>query len=56
MLRFVRIKIEAESLDSISVKVEPDGTSAPKKNGPQSVETVLDAIAPKLQPVQKNSV
>jgi hypothetical protein len=31
MLRFVRIKIEAESLDSISVKVEPDGTSAPKK-------------------------
>lgn len=57
MLRFVRIKIDAESLDSISVnKVSPYGTGAPKKNGPQSVEMVFEAIAPKLLPVQDDSV
>ncbi|MGZ5196283.1 MAG: IS5 family transposase [Ramlibacter sp.] len=33
----VRIKIEAVSLDSTIVKVHPDGTGAPKKNGPQSI-------------------
>ncbi|MDP3628973.1 MULTISPECIES: IS5 family transposase [Comamonadaceae] len=33
----VRIKIEAVSLDSTSIKVHPDGTGAPKKNGPQSI-------------------
>jgi hypothetical protein len=31
------------------------GTGAPKK-GPQSVEMVLEAIAPKLLPVQEDSV
>ncbi|WP_151208946.1 IS5 family transposase [Bordetella petrii] len=33
----VRIRIEAVSLDSTSIKVHPDGTGAPKKNGPQSI-------------------
>ena len=33
----VRIKIEAVSLDSTSIKVHPDGTGALKKNGPQSI-------------------
>ncbi|MBC8164792.1 MAG: IS5 family transposase [Bryobacteraceae bacterium] len=35
--QIVRIKIEAFSLDSTSVKVHPDGTGAPKKNGPQAI-------------------
>ncbi|WP_155767013.1 IS5 family transposase [Xanthomonas hortorum] len=35
--QIVRIKIEAVSLDSTSVKVHPDGTGAFKKNGPQAV-------------------
>ncbi|WP_291008614.1 IS5 family transposase [Hydrogenophaga sp.] len=33
----VRIKIEAVSLDSTSIKVHPDGTGALKNNGPQSI-------------------
>ena len=33
----VRIRIEAVSLDSTSIKVHPDGTGALKKNGPQSI-------------------
>lgn len=33
----VMIKIEAVSLDSTSVKVHPDGTGAPKKDGPQAI-------------------
>ncbi|MEJ5896819.1 IS5 family transposase [Aquabacterium sp. G14] len=33
----VRIRIEAVSLDSTSIKVHPDGTGAPKKNGPQAI-------------------
>src|SRR6266852_6900506 len=33
----VRIKIEAFSLDSTSVKVHPDGTGALKNNGPQAI-------------------
>jgi transposase len=32
--QIVRIRIEAFSLDSTSVKVHPDGTGALKKNGP----------------------
>ena len=32
----VRIKIEAVSLDSTSIKVHPDGTGA-QKNGPQAI-------------------
>ncbi|WP_264484162.1 IS5 family transposase [Xanthomonas oryzae] len=35
--QIVRIKIEAVSLDSTSIKVHPDGTGAFKKNGPQSI-------------------
>jgi transposase len=35
--QIVRIRIEAFSLDSTSVKVHPDGTGALKKNGPQSI-------------------
>ncbi|WP_157467340.1 IS5 family transposase [Edaphobacter aggregans] len=35
--QIVRIKLEAVSLDSTSIKVHPDGTGAPKKNGPQSI-------------------
>ena len=35
--RLVRIKLEAVSLDSTSVKVHPVGTGAPKKNGPQCI-------------------
>ncbi|MEP6717172.1 MAG: IS5 family transposase [Terriglobia bacterium] len=35
--QIVRIKIEAFSLDSTSVKVHPDGTGAFKKNGPQAI-------------------
>ncbi|MEZ5484222.1 MAG: IS5 family transposase [Lysobacteraceae bacterium] len=34
--QIVRIKIEAVSLDSTSIKVHPDGTGA-RKNGPQSI-------------------
>ncbi|WP_243021171.1 IS5 family transposase [Simplicispira sedimenti] len=33
----VRIKIEAVSLDSTSIKVHPDGTGALLKNGPQAI-------------------
>ncbi|MFY9477072.1 MAG: IS5 family transposase [Aquabacterium sp.] len=33
----VRIKIEAVSMDSTSIKVHPDGTGALKKNGPQAI-------------------
>ena len=35
--RIVRIKIEAVSLDSAMVKVDPDGTGTPK-NGPQAID------------------
>ncbi|HEJ2712410.1 TPA: IS5 family transposase, partial [Pseudomonas aeruginosa] len=35
--QIVRVKLEAVSLDSTSVKVHPDGTGAPKKNGPQAI-------------------
>ena len=35
--QIVRVKIEAFSLDSTSVKVHPDGTGALKKNGPQAI-------------------
>src|ERR1035438_7569838 len=35
--QIVRIKIEAFSLDSTSVKVHPGGTGALKKNGPQAI-------------------
>jgi transposase len=35
--QIVRIKLEAVSLDSTSIKVHPDGTGALKKNGPQSI-------------------
>ena len=34
--QIVRIKLEAVSLDSTSIKVHPDGTGAPK-NGPQAI-------------------
>ena len=35
--QIVRVRIEAFSLDSTSVKVHPDGTGALKKNGPQAI-------------------
>ncbi|PND33268.1 IS5/IS1182 family transposase [Achromobacter pulmonis] len=35
--QLVRVKIEVVSLDSTSIKVHPDGTGAPKKNGPQAI-------------------
>ncbi|TBR10090.1 MAG: IS5 family transposase [Lysobacter sp.] len=35
--QIVRVKLEAVSLDSTSVKVHPDGMGAPKKNGPQAI-------------------
>ncbi len=35
--QLVRIRIEALSLDSTSVKVHPDGTGALKRNGPQAI-------------------
>jgi transposase len=35
--QLVRIRIEAFSIDSTSVKVHPDGTGALKKNGPQAI-------------------
>ncbi|WP_156483797.1 IS5 family transposase, partial [Azotobacter vinelandii] len=35
--RLMQIRIEAISLDSSIVKVHPDGTGAPKKNGPQAL-------------------
>ena len=34
--QIIRIKIEAVSMDSTSIKVHPDGTGA-LKNGPQSI-------------------
>ncbi|MDP6651927.1 MAG: IS5 family transposase, partial [Gammaproteobacteria bacterium] len=33
----IRVRVEAVSLDSTAVKVHPDGTGAPKKNGPQAI-------------------
>jgi transposase len=35
--QIVRVRIEAFSIDSTSVKVHPDGTGALKKNGPQAI-------------------
>ena len=35
--QIVRVRIEAFSLDSTSVKVHPDGTGALKKNGPPAI-------------------
>ena len=35
--QIVRIKLEAVSLDSTSIKVHPDGTGALKKNGSQAI-------------------
>ena len=35
--QIVRIRIEAFSIDSTSVKLHPDGTGALKKNGPQAI-------------------
>ena len=35
--QIVRIKVEAVSMDSTTVKVHPDGTGAFKRNGPQSI-------------------
>ncbi|MFZ1852616.1 MAG: IS5 family transposase [Nitrosomonas sp.] len=35
--QIIRIKIEAVSIDSTSIKVHPDGIGAFKKNGPQSI-------------------
>ena len=35
--QIVRVKLEADSMDSTMVKVHPDGTGGVKKNGPQSI-------------------
>jgi transposase len=35
--RPMRVRIEAVCLDSSVMKVHPDGTGAPKKNGPQAI-------------------
>jgi transposase len=37
--RFIRIKIEAVSLDSTAIKVHPDGTGALKKRGRSPLES-----------------
>jgi len=43
--QIVRIKIEAFSLDSTSVKVHPDGTGALKKTDPRRLENpAVDGI------------
>ena len=36
-LRLKHVPIQVLSLDSTIVKVHPDGTGAPKKNGPQAI-------------------
>lgn len=46
--QMVRIKIEAISLDSTSVKVHPDGTGALKKTGPRPSESRAEDGPPRF--------
>lgn len=46
--QIVRIKIEAVSLDSTSVKVHPDGTGARKKTVPKPSENPAEAGTPRF--------
>ncbi|PSH02991.1 MAG: IS5/IS1182 family transposase [Acidobacteria bacterium] len=54
MEQIVRIRIEAFSLDSTSVKVHPDGTGAFKKNGPQSIGKPRGGWTTKIHMVAAN--
>jgi transposase len=49
--QIVRIRIEAFSLDSTSVKVHPDGTGALKKKGPQSIGKLRSGWTTKIHMV-----
>lgn len=53
--QLVRIKIEAISLDSTSVKVHPDGTGALKKNGPQAIGKSRGGWTTKIHLVAANA-
>lgn len=53
--QIVRIKIEAVALDSTSIKVHPDGTGAPRKNGPQSIGKSLGGWNTKIHMVAAES-
>ncbi|MEK6212154.1 MAG: IS5 family transposase [Pseudomonadota bacterium] len=53
--QIVRIKIEAVSLDSTMVKVHPDGTGAPKKNGPQAIGKSRGGWTTKIHLVAANA-
>jgi transposase len=46
--QIVRIKIEAFSLDSTSVKVHPDGTGALKKTGHKPLESLAAGGTPRF--------
>ena len=46
--QIVRIRIEAFSLDSTSVKVHPDGTGAFKKTDPRPSENLAEAGIPRF--------
>ena len=46
--QIVRIKIEAVSLDSTSIKVHPDGTGALKKTAPNPLESREGAGTPRF--------
>lgn len=46
--QIVRIRIEAFSLDSTSVKVHPDGTGALKKTDPRPSENLAEAGTPRF--------
>ena len=45
--QIIRIKVEALSLDSTSVKVHPDGTGALKKRGPNPSANRVEAGPPR---------
>ncbi|MGH8252225.1 MAG: IS5 family transposase [Steroidobacteraceae bacterium] len=53
--QLVRIKIEAVSLDSTIVKVHPDGTGAPKKNGAQAIGKSRGGWTTKVHMVAANA-
>src|SRR5246500_4661713 len=54
--QIVRIRIEAFSLDSTSVKVHPDGTRALKKNGPQAISKSRGGWTTKIHLVAADTV
>ncbi|MEO7149237.1 MAG: IS5 family transposase [Rhodanobacteraceae bacterium] len=53
--QIVRVRIEAVAIDSTIVKVHPDGTGAPKKNGPQAIGKSRGGWTSKIHLVAANA-